>query len=55
MVVLETRELKAYYILRKGTVKAVDNVDLIVNERSIVGIVGESGCGKSTLAKTLAL
>ncbi|MEM3953131.1 MAG: ABC transporter ATP-binding protein [Nitrososphaerota archaeon] len=55
MVVLETRGLKAYYILRKGTVKAVDNVDLIVNEKSIVGIVGESGCGKSTLAKTLAL
>jgi len=31
-------------------VKAVDNVDLTLDEREFIGIAGESGAGKSTLA-----
>ncbi|MCU1491845.1 MAG: oligopeptide/dipeptide transporter, ATPase subunit [Acidimicrobiaceae bacterium] len=33
---------------------AVDDVDLVVNEREIVALVGESGSGKSTVARLLA-
>lgn len=44
-IVLETKNLKI------GNIKAanpiVDNVSLIINEKEIIGIVGESGCGKS--------
>ena len=32
---------------------AVDHVDLVVPERTTVGLVGESGSGKSTLARSL--
>ena len=37
----------------KRYVKAVDNVNLEINQNEIYGIAGESGCGKTTLIKTL--
>jgi peptide/nickel transport system ATP-binding protein len=35
-------------------VHALDNVDLRVHEREVVGLVGESGCGKSTLGRIVS-
>jgi peptide/nickel transport system ATP-binding protein len=32
-------------------VHAVDEVDIAIREREVVGLVGESGCGKSTLGR----
>jgi len=37
----------------KGVVKAVDGVNLTVNEGETLGLVGESGCGKSTLGRAI--
>jgi peptide/nickel transport system ATP-binding protein len=39
---------------RRGPVRALRDVDLSVQRRRTVTVVGESGCGKSTLAKVLA-
>ena len=51
---LEIRDVKKYFPVKKVhgkeiTVKAVDSINLKINQGEIVGLVGESGCGKSTL------
>ena len=37
-----------------GSVKALEDVTLVVNEREIVGLLGDNGAGKSTLIKVLS-
>ncbi len=50
MALLEIRNLRTYYRVRKGQVKAVDGVDFTADRSKTVGLVGESGCGKTTMA-----
>ncbi|MGD9615262.1 MAG: ABC transporter ATP-binding protein [Alphaproteobacteria bacterium] len=48
--VLEVRDLKTYFFLRRGIVKAVDGVSFSLRRGEVLGLVGESGCGKSLTA-----
>ena len=52
-VVLDIQGLKVYYATPTGAVRAVDDVDLKVYEREVLGLVGESGCGKTTTAMAI--
>jgi len=47
LALLTVENLKTYFYTDFGLVKAVDGVNYEINEKEIVGIVGESGCGKS--------
>jgi peptide/nickel transport system ATP-binding protein len=47
---LSVRNLKTYFYLSQGHVKAVDGIDLTIPRQKAVGLVGESGCGKSATA-----
>ena len=50
---LETKKLKKFFATSRGTLHAVDDVDLVIQPSQTLGVVGESGCGKSTLGKTI--
>lgn len=60
-MILEIRGLKVYfpvyggkvYQKRVGDIKAVDGVNVVMERKEILGLVGESGCGKTTLAKAI--
>jgi len=43
--------LKMHFPTPRGTVRAVDGVDLHIDRGETLGLVGESGCGKSTTAR----
>jgi len=50
---LSVQNLKTYFFMDEGIVKAVDGVSFDVNPGQVVGIVGESGCGKSVTIKSV--
>jgi oligopeptide/dipeptide ABC transporter ATP-binding protein len=50
---LEVRNLKTYFDIRGGVVKAVDDVSLTIQSGETLGLVGESGCGKSVTASSV--
>ena len=47
------RDLKTYFFLHEGTVKAVDGVSFQIREGQSLGVIGESGCGKSVTAQSI--
>jgi oligopeptide/dipeptide ABC transporter ATP-binding protein len=51
--ILEIRDLRTYFDTERGTVKALDGVNLDLDEGDTLGIVGESGCGKTMLALSI--
>ncbi len=59
-MLLEVRNLKKYFPITGGVVprttghlKAVDGIDLHLEQGETLGIVGESGCGKTTLGRVI--
>ncbi|RLI41885.1 ABC transporter ATP-binding protein, partial [Candidatus Bathyarchaeota archaeon] len=46
--ILKLNNLRVYYRVLRGYVKAVDNISLSINRGEAVGLAGESGCGKTT-------
>ncbi|MDE6845130.1 MAG: ABC transporter ATP-binding protein [Lachnospiraceae bacterium] len=53
MKILETKDLKKYYGKGDIQVKALDGVDLSIEEGEFTAVVGTSGSGKSTLLHML--
>lgn len=60
MSFLQVKDLKVHYPIRGGffntiidTVKAVDGVDMIIEQGKSYGLIGESGSGKTTIGKAI--
>lgn len=53
MVILTAKKLKKYYGKEPNLVRALDGVDLEIEAKEFVAIVGTSGSGKSTLLHML--
>lgn len=56
---IEISGLKKYFPLtsgafnaKKGSVKAVDDINLTINKGEIIGLAGESGSGKTTYTQS---
>ncbi len=50
---VEVENLKTYFFLHEGTVRAVNGVSFAISEGRSLGVVGESGCGKSVTAQSM--
>ena len=53
MEILVTEEMRKYYRLGDATVRALDGINLMVEQGEFIAIVGRSGSGKSTLLHML--
>ncbi len=50
---LEVQDLKLYFKVKAGKVRAVDGVSFTIKPGEKLGVVGESGCGKSVTALSI--
>jgi peptide/nickel transport system ATP-binding protein len=51
--ILEIQNLRVNFSTYRGTVKALNGVDLKLYPQEVLAVVGESGCGKSVTAQTV--
>ena len=51
--ILRVENLKTYFKVRGGVVKAVDDVSFTVGDGEVLGLVGESGSGKSMTCRSV--
>jgi len=52
-LLLQVKNLKTYFYLDEGVLKAVDDVSFKIQKKMVLGVVGESGCGKSVTAQSI--
>jgi peptide/nickel transport system ATP-binding protein len=52
-VLLEIKDLKTYFLVERGVVRAVDGVTFDILRGGTLGVLGESGCGKSVTALSI--
>lgn len=50
---MDVVDLKTYFYLHEGVLKAVDGVNLVIQREETLGLIGESGCGKSVMALSI--
>ena len=53
VTLLQVKNLRTYFFLDEGTVRAVDGADFEIERGQTLGVVGESGCGKSVTAQSI--
>src|SRR5688572_7121613 len=51
--ILDVNNLKTYFFLDEGILKAVDGVSMTVGDRETIGVIGESGSGKTVFSRSL--
>ena len=51
--IIQVKDLKKYY--KKGVIKALDGVSVVIARGDVVVVIGPSGSGKSTLLRSLNL
>lgn len=53
MTLLSIQNLKAHFHTEDGAVRAVNDVDLTIEEGETLGLIGETGCGKTVLGLSI--